>query len=446
MSFLSSVSFVMVLVFISYVAAIVIPFVRRRPTPVGDPAEYDWHFLLPCRDEEAVIADTLERCRSNFGDAHVWLIDDASTDATAPIAEALAALDDRIHVVRRFLPNARTGKGDALNAGYREIDASIGPDAPRDRVIIGVLDGDGDLDPSALDYLASPEVFGTAKVGAAQVSVLMKNRADPDPRPGEGRFANAFGRWLLRMQDLEFRTTIAGMQLLRARTSSVSLGGNGQFTRLSVLDEIAEENEEPWHGALLEDYELGVHVMLAGYENRYVHDTFVAQEALPHPGRLLTQRTRWAQGNMQCIRYLLRIYRCPHLGNAAVVESCYYLILPYLQILGTLLYPVLAVAAINRAASIDGSLEAQLMLAPVLLVFGFAPFALWGPIYRRREAPEASRWHGVRWGVGYFFYVHYVYLAIWRAFLRVVIKRTDWAKTARNAEIRRGDLRTLEVS
>lgn len=445
MTLLSSVSFVMVLVFISYVAAIVIPFVRRAPTPVGDPTRFRWHFLLPCRDEEAVVADTLQRCRSNFPEAHVWLIDDASTDGTARIAQELADHDDRIHLVRRFLPNARTGKGDALNAGYREIDAFVGPDAVRSSTVIGVLDGDGDLAPDALGFLASDEVFGAPQVGAAQVSVLMKNRDDRLPRPGQGRLANAFGRWLLRMQDLEFRTTIAGMQLLRERTSSVSLGGNGQFTRLDVLDAIARENDEPWHGALLEDYELGVHVMLAGYENRYVHDTFVAQEALPDARRLLTQRTRWAQGNMQCVRYLGRLYRSPHLANAAVVESSYYLILPYLQILGTLLYPVLALSALDRATSIDGSLESQLLLAPVLLVFGFAPFALWGPIYRRREKPDASRLRALVWGLGYFLYVHYVYIAIWRAFLRVVLSRTDWSKTTRNAEIRPAAVPSVEV-
>lgn len=446
MKLLSSVSFVMVLVFISYVAAIVIPFVRRRPTPTGDPSAFEWHFLLPCRDEEAVVSQTLERCRGNFPDAHVWLVDDASTDRTAQIAEDLAASDDRIHVVRRFLPNARTGKGDALNAGYRKISAFVGTEASRSAVIVGVLDGDGDLDPEALPYLASPEVFGIENVGAAQVSVLMTNRNDARPRPGEGRMANAFGRWLLRMQDMEFRTTIAGMQLLRARTSSVSLGGNGQFTRLSVLDEIAEQNAEPWHGALLEDYELGVHVMLAGYENRYVHDTFVAQEALPDAKRLLTQRTRWAQGNMQCARYLGRLYRSPHLRNAAVVESCYYLLLPYFQILGTLIYPILAFSAYQRAAHLEGSLESQLFLLPVLVVFGFAPFALWGPIYRRREQPAASAWQGLKWGLSYFLYVHYVYVAIWRAFVRVLLQRSDWSKTTRNAEIRPGDIPALEAS
>ena len=83
------------------------------------------------------------------------------------------------------------------------------------------------------------------------------------------------------MQDIEFRTAIAAMQTLRVQTGSVGLGGNGQFTRLSVLDEIAQRAGCPWHGALLEDYELGLHVLLAGYENRYVDETYVARRASP---------------------------------------------------------------------------------------------------------------------------------------------------------------------
>ena len=71
------------------------------------------------------------------------------------------------------------------------------------------------------------------------------------------------------MQDLEFRTTIAAMQMLRIRTGSVGMGGNGQFTRMSVLDDIGTQHGLPWHDALLEDYELGLRALLSGHQNRY---------------------------------------------------------------------------------------------------------------------------------------------------------------------------------
>ena len=76
----------------------------------------------------------------------------------------------------------------------------------------------------------------------------------------------------------------------------------------SSAEPVPAPNPDP-KPRLLEDYELGLHVLLAGYRNRYLHDAHVAQEALPGARRLLTQRTRWVQGNLQCLRYLPAILR-----------------------------------------------------------------------------------------------------------------------------------------
>lgn len=435
---LQSISFVMIVLFLSYVTSILVPFVRRKPDRRGDPDQFDWHFFIPCRDEAAVIGATLARCRADFPHVNVWVVDDDSEDATADIVLAAAAEDPRIHLVQRRLPNARTGKGDALNAAYRALNDHLSAGTDRAQVIINVVDADGEMDPGCLEYMAADTVFGDALVGAAQVSVTMKNRDDPDPRPGESWLIGFLARWMIRMQDLEFRTTIAAMQALRSRTHSVGLGGNGQFTRLSVLDEIGERFHEPWHGALLEDYELGVHVLLAGYANRYVHDTFVAQEALPYVTRFVTQRTRWAQGNIQCIRYLPELFRSPHLTNAAMIESSYYLVLPYAQLLGTLIWPIITAALIMQVNQPDVGLAhyllGQVWLLPLLFLFSLLPFMVWGPLYRRREAPEASWVRGWIWGFGNWLYVYYMYFCVWRAFIRVVLGRSGWAKTRRNAE------------
>ncbi|MFJ9619858.1 glycosyltransferase family 2 protein [Streptomyces noursei] len=107
------------------------------------------------------------------------------------------------------------------------------------------------------------------------------------------------------------------------RTGSVGLGGNGQFTRLSALDRIAATERRPWkRGALLEDYELGLHMILAGFRVTHLADTWVSQEGLPHLRRLLTQRTRRAQGSLQRVRYAPRIgssrvYRRDHAPEAS---------------------------------------------------------------------------------------------------------------------------------
>lgn len=62
--------------------------------------------------------------------------------------------------------------------------------------------------------------------------------------------------------------------------------------------------------------------------------------ALPSLRRLLVQRTRWAQGTMQCIRYAPRIWRSSHVSTAGTAEILYYLVQPWLQLLGSLAYPL----------------------------------------------------------------------------------------------------------
>jgi cellulose synthase/poly-beta-1,6-N-acetylglucosamine synthase-like glycosyltransferase len=266
----------------------------------------------------------------------------------------------------------------------------------------------------------------------------MMNRADPKPFAHRGRLVNLLARWLLRMQDLEFRTVIAAMQSLRSRTGTVGLGGNGQFARLSVLDTIRSQYGAPWHGALLEDYELGIHVLLAGSQVKHVYDTHVSQEALPSFRRLLTQRTRWAQGNIQCVRYIPDIVRSRHFDSAGVLETCYYLILPFLQVLGLICLLTLTGFAVAHSIANPAVRAGQLHNAGLLLalsaIFGVGPFALWGPVYKRRCEPQTSWPMAFAYGLGLWLYVYYMYICIVRAFARVILGRNGWAKTRRNSE------------
>jgi cellulose synthase/poly-beta-1,6-N-acetylglucosamine synthase-like glycosyltransferase len=214
-------------------------------------------------------------------------------------------------MVRSFLgwayrPHARTGKGDALSAAYLALDQWLPARADAARTIIGVIDADGRPAPNCLDVCAGAGMFGDPVVGSIQVQVRMLNRCDRRPFPRRGRLVNALGQSLVRLQDLEFRVPISAIQVTRRLTGSVGLGGNGQFSRLSALDVVADE-EGPWRGALLEDYELSLHLMMTGHRNEYTRDTWVDQEALPDLRRLVRQRTRWGQGTMQCGAYLRQL-------------------------------------------------------------------------------------------------------------------------------------------
>ncbi|MFC8510329.1 glycosyltransferase family 2 protein [Streptomyces sp. NPDC057411] len=431
---LSVFPFLLLAGFLVYWAGARHAYARRRPVESGDPAAYDWHFFVPCRDEEAVIADTVARLRADFAGSHVWVIDDASDDLTAPIVSALAERDPKIHLVSRRRPDARIGKGAALNSAYEALNAHLGADADRARVIVCVVDADGQVAPDALAHVSGPDAFGDPDMGGVQIGVRMRNVEEERPLPDRGRAANAYARLLIRMQDAEFAVSNTGMQLLRRRTGSVGLGGNGQFTRLTALDRIASAERRPWQqDALLEDYELGLHMRLAGYRVTHVADTWVSQEALPYTRRFLTQRTRWAQGNIQCVRYSGRIIGSRHYRAAGVLESLYTFFQPIAH-LATLVLTGVMVAALVTGGGAAEVLLAAWPLALALAVVSIVPFLLWGPVYRRAFAPDRSRLTGLLWGFALWLYAYHLFVVSARGFVRLLRGRTGWAKTRRNAE------------
>ncbi|MDP5227708.1 MULTISPECIES: glycosyltransferase [Arthrobacter] len=432
-------AFVLLVLFLSYVALILVPFLRRTKEESGDPSAFEWHVFVPCRDEETVIGDTLARLRRTFPQAHVWVVDDDSDDGTAAVVESAMHDDGMIHLVRRVRPHARTGKGDALNAAYRRLGAWLPADTDRSKVIVMVVDADGRMEENALRQASGPGVFGDPLVGAAQSAVWMSNVDEPrGEEKGWGRLKAGFSRYLILMQDIEFRTTIAAMQSLRRHTLTVGLGGNGQFSRLSTLDAVAASAGQPWHGALLEDYELAIHIMLEGYRTVYMHDTHVSQEALPGVRRLLTQRTRWCHGGMQCSVYLKKIFDSPNFSNLGAIEASYFLIQPFIQMAGLILWPTLFIVMIAQGVLNYGSLlswfSAAWFVLPLIVLTGILPFALWGVVYHRQVTPGRNRLLGLWWGLGYWLYMYQTYVCVVRAAYRLITGKTGWAKTRRNAE------------
>ncbi|OWY60924.1 hypothetical protein B7486_66560, partial [cyanobacterium TDX16] len=108
---------------------------------------YYVYFLIPCLNEAAVIGGTVAALNSRA--SRIVVVDDASDDDTGAVA--LAAGGDQVRVVRRELPEARQGKGAALNHGFLWALADTvrwGLD-PR-QVIICVMDADGRLSDGCL--------------------------------------------------------------------------------------------------------------------------------------------------------------------------------------------------------------------------------------------------------------------------------------------------------
>ncbi|GAB3491623.1 glycosyltransferase [Amycolatopsis cihanbeyliensis] len=428
-------------VFIAYVCAIVVPFVCRRRMPEGNGGEFEWHFFVPCRDEETVIGDTIFRLRSTFPAAHVWVIDDDSHDGTARVVTSLMHAegdpDPHIHLVGRRPPQARTGKGDALNAAYQELAAWLGGHLSWEKVIVGVVDADGVLAPNCLDVCAADHLFGDGAVGAVQVEVRMLNRDTEPDWPSRPK------RWaalkLVQLQDMEFRTAISAIQHSRAYAGTVAMGGNGQFTRMSALHTIARGTGQPWRGLLLEDYELGVHLLMAGWRTASTSDSYVSQEGLYSLRRFITQRTRWGQGTMQCVRYLPSVWRSPHFRALGVTEVSYYLIQPWLQLVGAVVYPIPLLLLLGQVISEPAALASVLTGGGWLMLTLFAalatgPFVVWGFIYQFQCRRERGLVAGLGMGLGFALYVCTFYVTSVRAVYRMIRGQHGWSKTRRNAE------------
>jgi 1,2-diacylglycerol 3-beta-glucosyltransferase len=427
--------------FVVYVVVIVVPFLRRKPAPTGDPADYSWHFFVPCRDEQAVIGETVRYLRRTFKRAHVWVVDDDSEDRTARVVRSLwrrnGAFDPYLHLVPRRRPDARTGKGDALNTAYRELNTWLGEDARRDDVIVVVVDADGRPAANCLEVCAAGHLFGNKGIGAVQLDVRMSNVKTPPAR--KHWLSRAFGLKLAQMQDLEFRTAIAAIQTSRGFTGTISMGGNGQFTRLTALDSIAGDTAQPWRGSLLEDFELGVHLLTAGWRTGFTPDSYVAQEGLYSLRRFLVQRTRWGQGTMQCSRYLRRIWDSPHLSTLGAAEMMYYLAQPWMQLLGSLLYPVPFILLIISTAGDPAQVWSWFtggawILFAIYGSFGLLPFVVWGPIYQVKCLRNKNILRGIGMGMAYALYIYTFYITSWRALFRLVRGRNGWSKTRRNTE------------
>lgn len=229
------------------------------------------------------------------------------------------------------------------------------------------------------------------------------------------------------------RDPVEAVRGLGYRFISAEVGGNGQFTRLTALDRIAAAERRPWkQDALLEDYELGMQMRLAGYRVTHVPDAWVTQEALPRTRRFLTQRTRWAQGNIQCVRYAGRIIGSRHYRARGVLESLYTFFQPIAHL------TVLALTAVLVFILLTGVTGAVLFAAwPLALALGIlsiVPFVLWGPVYRREFAPDRSRLTGVLWGITLWLYAYHLFIVSARGSVRLLRGKTGWAKTRRNAE------------
>jgi len=420
-----SVTTIVVTASLAYMIMLYVRSRRRPPTVIDTPDGLLFVVLIPCLNEELVIGRSLERLAAIPNDNVIaYVIDDGSDDSTSDIVRTHAAsrvrshAGDRVRLLRRDPPEARQGKGEALNAAYRHVLTSdLLEDRRPEDVVIVILDADGRIEPNAFVQVAP--YFRDPRVAAVQIGVRMYNAEDS---------------LLARMQDLEFVTFTEIFQRGRQRLGSVGLGGNGQFARLSAL---ASLGEAPWTDCLTEDLDLGLRLWARGFTNAFCPATHVNQQAVTDLRRLVRQRARWFQGHLQCwqrIPLVLRARR-PFGTRADLVQ---HLLSPLLLLLMTFPIAAFAVGFVAVAITDPGghghNLVAHnglLIAIWYLLAFGMAP--AYAYVYWLRT-PGMSFVRALGYAHLFTVYSYQWLFAGWWAVFNIARRRRGWAKTTRTAD------------
>jgi 1,2-diacylglycerol 3-beta-glucosyltransferase len=397
---------------------------RHRPragsvAPATPPPTTFW-IVVPCLDEERVVADTVANAlalKAPWGSrARVLAVDLGSDDATPDVLDALD--HPHLHVLYLDRPEDRQGKGEALNAAFRYIldrtEAEIGD--PR-RVAVGFLDGDGRGSANLLPAVA--HAMRDPRVAATQSRVRIHNR----------------NRVLGTVQDMQFGCVADASQSVRNSLGTVDLGGNGQFVRLSALIELGPR---PWSDCLVEDLELGLRMHLTGSTLRYLPHASVTQHGPVDAKRLLRQRTRRVQGNLQCARHLPALLASRRINNVQLGETLHFLLAPWLTAVGAIGLTALWLATAARLV-VDPAHPflveswAQLGLAAVIWTAAlFLPGLLWAVVHRITLRDERL-FRLLIAALAYPWFRALGLVSTWRAIGRHVARRNNWAKNERLA-------------
>ena len=287
-----------------------------------------------------------------------------------------------------------------------------------DCTIVCVMDADGRLSDGAIPAVLSR--FDNPRVGGVQLPVRIRNK----------------GRFIGRMQDFEFWGMSAITQMARIRTRSVSLGGNGQFTRLAALVSIGHD---PWSDALTEDLDLALELTLRGSQIDCAAGEWVTQQGVEKMRALL----RRGPAEYQAASPAPRRRRSPggrkKSAETGAGDATIYLMTPAFVMLPWSIAFTAGLAflvfnlVVHSSLPFDGVGVQAVMYAGFWYVLTFLPHVVLGLLYAKRTEGERALPAIGKAHVNVF-YAYVNMLAGWRALGRSLVGRTDWAKTNRVAE------------
>ena len=229
------------------------------------------------------------------------------------------------------------------------------------------------------------------------------------------------------LQDVEFGIYGALFQGGRTLAGTASMGGNGQFNRLSALDSIVDEKTGgPWSDVLTEDQDLGLRLIHQGWRGEQELRASVDQQGVSDLRRLLRQRTRWAQGNLQAMKHAGDAVRTAR-PLAVRVDLVASILMPVLigllavQFVASLVLVVLGATGVRNLDALD---------LVVLYVLAFGPVLI-GCVARGSLYGARGILLGILIAQVFAFYIYLIWPIYLRAAIRYVLGRESWQKTSR---------------
>jgi cellulose synthase/poly-beta-1,6-N-acetylglucosamine synthase-like glycosyltransferase/spore germination protein YaaH/peptidoglycan/xylan/chitin deacetylase (PgdA/CDA1 family) len=223
--------------------------------------------LIPCFNEEKVIASSVERIlASEWKNLEVIVLDDGSADGTSEEVRKHFADEPRV----RLFTFENGGKARALNRGLQYASGEV----------VVALDADTLFPPATIGRLV--RWFADPGIGAVAGNALVGNRL------------NIVTRW----QALEYVTAQNLERRALAALGAVTVvpGAVGAWRR-SALDALGGYPDD----TLAEDQDMTIAVQRAGWKVGFDPQARAWTEAPDTVEGLLKQRFRWSFGTLQCI-------------------------------------------------------------------------------------------------------------------------------------------------
>ncbi len=407
---------IMILIFYT-IETIVLMYGYHRRIKIDDIAQMpvihfrDMYVFIPCMNEEVVIADTLRSLlKSDYPNLHIIVIDDDSADKTAEIVKSFT--DPRLKLLSRRKPNAQLGKGKALNYAFEYLKNN--EDLSKD-ALIAIMDADTEVDH---DYFYS-------------VNYCFDQVRDLTGLQSKVRISNTIYD---HAQDIEFGEIIHATQSVRNMSNTVAFGGNGQFCRLDILLEL---DEEPWSESLVEDFDLSTRLYIKfakRIKNIQVDDICVYQSGINSDfSALVKQRVRWAQGNVQSVKYIPSILKQKELLKKQKFELLITLLKPWMMGIEYLIIVYTFILFIDIIVMQGATPALILILALFLLMAFYIIFInlIWSILHNR--ANKTLSFKHVITDTFYLCRFLFVLSQIYpQSIIKFFKKETKWDKTVRN--------------